>query len=67
MWGAKEHNRHVVWKGLMISNETMGTVEVVRKQLENWEEMRNGMLAERQERSKKKLEEIVIKREQREG
>lgn len=66
MWGAKEHNRHVVWKCLMISNETMGTVEVVRKQLENWEEMRNGMLAERQERSKKKkkkLEEIVIKRE----
>lgn len=66
MWGAKGHNRHAVWKCLMISNETMGTVEVVRKQLENWEEMRNGMLAERQERSKK-LEEIVIKREQREG
>lgn len=39
----------------MISNETMGTVEVVRKQLENWEEMRNGMLAERQERSKENL------------
>lgn len=65
MWGAKGHNRHAVWKCLMISNETMGTVEVVRKQLENWEEMRNGMLAERQERSKKL--EIVIKREQREG
>lgn len=27
--------------------ETMGTVEVVRKQLQNWKEMRKRMLAER--------------------
>lgn len=31
-----------------IKMETMGVVEVVRMQLQNWEEMRNRMLAERE-------------------
>lgn len=36
-------------KDFSLKMETRGVVEVVRKQLQNWEEMRKRMLAEREE------------------
>lgn len=49
MWGAKEHHRHAAYRRFEL--ETMGIVEVVRKQLEDWKEMRKRMLAEGEERN----------------
>lgn len=48
--------------------ETTGIVEVVRKQQQDWGEMRNGMLAEREigKQNSKKINNRVMKREEKE-
>lgn len=47
--GKQKSTTDMHYRLFCIKMETMGIVDVVRTQLQNWEEMRNLMLADREE------------------